>query len=787
LGSQAFPESELLTQSSRPEKLGILINSIKNKINIQILLLLSIKPSYTREIADVLRVDESSISRRLKLLERMGVVRGYWKRVGDKNVRIYELSVKEFSIRFDKGALEISFSRGEKQRDIIRLRKSVIPEYKEPFGREEELHAISSSSVPIIHLWGLPGIGKSSLVAWYIKRYRERDPVFWYTPATSDTEELIKLKLALFVTSITDLDTRTIINSDTQTIANLLNKHSAVLVFDDFHNINEQVREYVLSLIEKIEYPARVFIISRIKERKLPYWKGKALDIEVKPLPPKEATELTRKLSEDMSTDLSEKDISLVANLSAGIPLLIYGIINLYKSAGLPLNECINRVVTYYYESEIGGIIDERDKLILELLVAGYGTLPVETICNIISLKNAACLSRLNFLERLGFIEILDEDVKAREIVAGLPKVASTPRLKHLARQVALALSQHPDVKQKMQAFLLLAEYCHIKDAIPIIEKRLLQGSSWMTSSFGLYHSALEKLQECKDITAQQKSLLAVEKALVEITTNQIDLRDGVDVILKHLDRLRADKPIYARVAALLAGMLMKIGRIDEGRSLLDESKSLFHKLPLELKKEIEPTILGSDTILAFYENDMERALDNSIREARLELEKGDFGNYAVALVHIGVIQAYMGKIGDLKRTLKEIEEVSDLLPGDLRDTIKVQASPLSILTSLIEGDLKAAKVELEEAKRNRFSDKIKNDLLWEEIVLDYLMGDVESAREKAKQVIEGNCKGITNEELVLIKAILGSKPSADEIEKLPKLTRLLYQSIEEKGPSSRN
>lgn len=749
-------------------------------------MLLSIKPSYTREIANVLNLDESSISRRLKFLEQLGVVRGFWKRVGDKNVKVYELNIKEFSIRFDRGALEVSLSEGEKYREIIRLRKTVIPECKELVGREEELYAIHSSNVPIIHLWGLPGIGKSSLVAWYIKRYRERDPVYWYVPIASDTAETLKLKLALLISTITDLDARTIMNSDIHTLANLLNEHSMVLVFDDFHDVNKQVKEYVLSLVEKIEYPARVFIISRFKEKELPYWKGKVLDIEVKPLPLNEAMELTRKLSKDLSINLSQHDILRITELSGGIPLLIHGIINLYKSTGLSLTECINRVVASYYESEIGGIIDENSKLILELLIAGGGVLPIEILCNILSLRQTACLKRLNLLERLGLIEILDEDVKVREMIGGLPKVANTSRLRHLVKLIASALNQHPDIKQRMHGLLLMADNCLIKDAIPIIEKRLLHGSSWMTCCFDLYHSILEKLQRCEGLTAQQESLLAVEKALVEITTNEIDLRKGVDIIKKHLVSLRVNKFLYTRVAALLAGMLMKIGNLDEGRKLLEESKSLFQRLPPELKKEIEPTILASDTILAFYENDIERALDNSIREAQLELEKDDLGNYAVGLVHIGVIQAYMGKINDLKRTLEEIEEVSDLLPGDLGDTIKAQASPLSIFTSILEGDLEAAKTKLEEAKRNKFSDMVKGDLFWEEAVLDYLTGNIESAREKARQAIEGSYKGIGSDELALMKTILGNKLRKDEVEKLPRGIRLLCQLIESHGVADR-
>jgi len=768
-----------LTQSEEPEKLDVIINSIKNKINIQILLLLSIKPSYTREIADVLKLDETSVSRRLKLLEELGVVRSSWKRVGDKNVRLHELNIKEFSIRFDGGALEVSFSEREKYRESIRLRKMIIPESSGLVGREEELHAIHSSNAPIIHLWGLPGVGKSSLIAWYIKHYREKDPVYWYIPTASDTAGTLKLKLALLVSTITGIDARAIVNSDIDTLADLLNKHSVVLVFDDFHGVSKEVREYALSLVDKVEYPTRVFIISRSKEKELPYWKGKILDIEVKPLPPNEAVELTRMLSEDLSASLTQHDILRIAKLSGGIPLLIRSIINLYKSTGLPLTECINRVVVSYYESEIGGIVDESGRLILELLTAVGGVLPIEILCNVLSLRQTVCLKHLYSLERLGLVEIHDEDVKVREGLEGLPKVSCTPRLRRLVRLVALALSQHPDIKERMRGLLLMADNCLIEDAIPIIEKRLLHGSSWMTCCFSLYHSVLEKLQYCVGLTPQQKSMLTVEKALVEITTNKVDLRRGIDIIKTHLARLRANKPLYTRIATLLAGMLMKTGNLDEGRKLLEESKYLFQELPPGLKKEIEPTILGSDTVLAFYENDMERALSNSMREAQLELEKDDFGNYAVGLIHIGVIQAYMGKISDLKKTLGEIEEVSDLLPGDLRDTIKAQASPLSIFTSILEGDLEAAKTELEEAKRNRFSDRVKGDLFWEEAVLDYLTGNIESAREKARQAIEGSYKGIGNEELALMKVILGNKLRKDEVEKLSQGMRLLYQLME--------
>jgi len=769
---------ELLTLSSESEKIDLLINSIKNKTNIQILLLLSTKPSFTREIADVLNLDESIISRRLKLLEQLGIVRSRWKRIGGKNVKVHELSVEGFSVRFDRGALEVTFSKREKYSEAIRLKKAVVPECKELVGREREISTIRSSKVPIVHLWGLPGVGKSSLAAWYVKRYRERDPVYWYVPAPSDTAETLKLKLALFISTAAGLDARSVVSSDAQTLANILNERSAVLVFDDFHNASNQVREFVLSLAERIEHPARVFVISRAKERGLPYSEGRVLDLEVKPLPLSEALELAGKLSEELGASLTQRDVLQIAEQSGGIPLLIRGAINLHKSTGMPPAECAKRVAASYYDSEIGGMIGEDDMLLLEALIAGGGVLPVDAVCDAVSLRQAVCSRRLSQLERLGLVEMLEEDVKLREGVERLPKVASAQGVA-LVRRVAMALSRHPDAEHRVRGLLLMADNCLASDAVAVIEKRLLHGSSWITCCLTLYHSALEKLQGCKGLTARQKSILAVEKALVEITTGGADARKAAGAIEKHLALLRASAPLYARAAALLAGMLAKIGRLDEGRELLEESKRLLQRLPPGLRRVIEPTVLASDTVMALYENDLERALDDSAREARLELERGDLGNYAVALLHVGVIQAYLGKVSELKDTLAEMEEVSELLPSELGGRVKAQASVLSVFALMLEGSLNAARARLEEVKKSKHSSAVESDLLWEEAALDYLAGDAESARELAKRAIEGNYRGISSDELVLLRAILGDEPSKEEAEKLPKGMRMLLQLIE--------
>ena len=76
---------------------------LSRRANIEILLVLSVRDSYPREISLITGRDETDVSRRLRRLERAGLVEGYWRRLAGRNVRVYRLRARAVSFRFEDG------------------------------------------------------------------------------------------------------------------------------------------------------------------------------------------------------------------------------------------------------------------------------------------------------------------------------------------------------------------------------------------------------------------------------------------------------------------------------------------------------------------------------------------------------------------------------------------------------------------------------------------------------------------------------------------------------------
>jgi len=68
-----------------------LLRLLSDRVAIGVINVLKQGPSYTRELATILGVGESIVSRKLRDLERLGVVEAQWRRRDEKTVREYWL------------------------------------------------------------------------------------------------------------------------------------------------------------------------------------------------------------------------------------------------------------------------------------------------------------------------------------------------------------------------------------------------------------------------------------------------------------------------------------------------------------------------------------------------------------------------------------------------------------------------------------------------------------------------------------------------------------------------
>ena len=92
---------------------------MSNKMNLKILALLRNEPAYPRLLARILGKDETYISKKLRILEGAGIVKGEWRRVKGKNVRLYSLNTDRIEIIFDLDGCKVRLKSGKGGQGVL--------------------------------------------------------------------------------------------------------------------------------------------------------------------------------------------------------------------------------------------------------------------------------------------------------------------------------------------------------------------------------------------------------------------------------------------------------------------------------------------------------------------------------------------------------------------------------------------------------------------------------------------------------------------------------------------
>jgi len=150
-----------------------------------------------------------------------------------------------------------------------------VPRIKNFFGREEELDQIrnwitNKNLYRFIILHGIAGIGKTTLAAKLIGDYKEKKHIFWHNFQTWDSVRSVLSHIVEFLVEIDDEPFKLYIDFnkplDMENIFDLLQRKmknlNALLVFDDFQKINDELKNFFTIAIEKFEKTDNVkFII----------------------------------------------------------------------------------------------------------------------------------------------------------------------------------------------------------------------------------------------------------------------------------------------------------------------------------------------------------------------------------------------------------------------------------------------------------------------------------------------------------------------------------------------
>lgn len=146
------------------------------------------------------------------------------------------------------------------------------------FGRKREIAALKKwvadeKGHNIIFVHGMAGIGKTTLAAKLIESYRQSKHLFWHNFHDLDTPRGILLKMAKFLSELghdhLEMHLRTRTSLDYHEVSGILGKSvgviDAVLVFDDFHKSNDEIRAFFVYILKMLTSSSKtkMLILSR--------------------------------------------------------------------------------------------------------------------------------------------------------------------------------------------------------------------------------------------------------------------------------------------------------------------------------------------------------------------------------------------------------------------------------------------------------------------------------------------------------------------------------------------
>ncbi|WP_324734782.1 NB-ARC domain-containing protein [Thermococcus sp. SY098] len=386
-----------------------LMKVLSNEVNLQILSILKSGSFNPRELARILQRDETDVSRRLKMLERVGLVEGKWMRVRNKNIRIYSLKVGEVKISFEPGGIIIKTSKDRSYE--ISLLESKMPKVEAFFGRKAEISTLSSSKKPVIVIYGIAGIGKTALAA------KVFEDAFWYQMSEVDSFDYFVWQIGLFLNTFDYSLLLEYLRSGGREERDLfelilegIENTKAKIVIDDVHKCSDERILRLLSFLALRIRDGKLVLISREKLRlgadeNILYFHLRGLSL-------KDAYTLLR--AKGLNLDIS--DFVEIYNLTKGHPLALTLFAGAYKE-----NQKVRTDNFFdFLFSEVYQQLSPDEKLMVQVISLFDDPLEYDAIKTLYGRKNSFVV--LYSLLNKGIIEKRGEIYFLHDLLKGFAK-----------------------------------------------------------------------------------------------------------------------------------------------------------------------------------------------------------------------------------------------------------------------------------------------------------------------------------------------------------------------------
>ena len=678
---------------------------------INILRIISVEPSYVGELASALKTTESRISEKVRFMKEAGIISEEWRRTGNKLVKFYKPSIKKISISFGDGSIKTeTVDNKVEESPILQDVDIKVPTADELVGRTAEMQFVEK--YPHVLVTGIPGIGKTTLVANYVRSSNRE--IFWHDVGETDTLKHIIMKIASYLSKNGD---DYLLNElkqvrDKRTQVNLaiagIRKLNSIVVLDDLHKcLDHEIMEFINDLINSVP-ELKVILISRTP---LSIYSSSIKVLALQELRTEEALELIKNTAERKR---------IVAQVG-GHPLIV-------KLAG-NLQSTIKRSTeslspTEYFEKQIIPTLPKHLVAVLEKISFFGGTVDLEELEFIFG---EISKTHLREIIDLGLVRMQRSSIRMNDLVREVLQV-SAPRNSETHKKIALYYisKKRPDTlimglhhialsrsNEEISGFLkqfglelINSSYLNnFQEELTQIERGLescetkaeiLYWIGRILSSKRMFKESLtyfERARMCPQPPSLEVSLLFDEAAAYQ---NIGELEKCAEMFWYALPKVEGSNTIQeGRILFGLGRVLVWLGKQDEARKMLNRASEIFKEKRDATRYNV--TLFGI-AHLEFVIGNLREAIrvnDQAI-EGFLELEA--INSYTSSLINKG---SFLFLSGKRMKSLNIISEAIEILGTLEYADLDLAFALLKRSAMLISyGRIKEAEIDIKKAKK---------------------------------------------------------------------------------------
>ncbi|MCL4340428.1 MAG: hypothetical protein M1388_04780 [Thaumarchaeota archaeon] len=643
------------------------LSLLLDKMSIELLCLLKTGPSYPRQLAHLTGMLESHISERLGKLKAAGLLTDEWARIetvdGFKNVKQYHFNARNILLEFNPKGIQVRL-KGYARESLdlaIPFYRSEIPKVPEFIGRERELQYLGGIKGAVV-IWGIPGIGKTTIAAKFADDMLDNAPVFWHQIMQVDSLLYLIAKLAIFLNKLGHrrlLDAIDMKAMDKRALIDLavseLSATRAVVVFDDFHRYGDKG---IMDLLEAMANTDAITTLVTSRNR-IPI--SHARELKINGLNDEDAAQLMKARGRPPSQELIRK--------LGGHPLLL----DLASEFGdADVNDFIGETI-------FDKLHEEQLSTLLSISVyRGRITIPAVNAVNE-GVKRGAVLNFLLSMDRLGVITMTGDEFELHPLIreAAYNMLSSSAELHRKAAGYYLGKRDTPDRIEALYHFI------RANDSEMVIEM-LKQYAYFIDEGYG--NVLLNILQGAPTVgDGRMLCWISMVKGYA-IRSLDGDLDLAKELLLNSLKYAEENGDCKVRAMALNSlGIIFKeLGELQTAHS--------YYKQALD-EPELEPLMVSRilyNTAEAYLEEGkLEQALDGMSKSMEIDAKYHDVRGYCVNRLNIDYISFLKG---NFDAALHDLMEVRETLKGKgLRSLLGYCDLHIAYVLQAIEGKLNDA------------------------------------------------------------------------------------------------